>query len=571
MPVHNVSDFDYFLIDNNNNFQSFKTIEEFYEFTDKTGHIVNTLTVINFDYSECLKNTLYITNFKNDFFTEYRYTENINKIEYRLDLSSNIIIPYDKYQNLKKITIFSSRLSSLKYFEGFKSLECLTLHHSKIRKLDGFFPNLKKINLSNNKFELDDSFIDIFPNLTDIVLRECFLTKIPESFSKLSQLTVLNLGNNKLSSLPDSLSNTIEHLNLENNVFTVIPKCIHSLIHLRELDLSDNAIQNITDLMNLKDLRKLYMTNNIIESIAGIEQLIHLEILILDENKIKDVTGIGKLINLKKLVLHSNLIENIDDLVSLTQLKNLHVGHNFIKDVTITKDLVNLEQLNIIDNLVEKLPIYNKLTKLEFIQYHDNLFEKLDKINELILSKLNNVYNDKENVHTTKIQDSVKDSIINLLNDDYSITKEELLKELNEEKIDRFDDIKLFIDDSETYSSDEHTYFSIFMKVWGRIQKSEFKNDLIQRLNEEIDESIHICFVGRLSRLINVLHGFFDDIHINISDNDQISNVIISIQKKYSNQDYDLIQDQMKEEIIRELKARDYSDEIIKEWVENTL
>jgi hypothetical protein len=309
--------------------------------------------------------------------------------------------------------------------------------------------------------------------------------------------------------------------------------------------------------------------NNAIESSSGIEHLIHLETFDLSGNKINDISGIGKLIHLKKLVLHSNLIENIDEISTLTELTILHVSHNFIKDVTVTKDLIHLEQLHFIDNLIEKLPIYNKLTKLESIEYKDNLFEKLDKINEIILSKLQNIYTDSENVHNTAIQNSIKESIVNVMNDNYSITKDELIAELNDEKIDCLHDIQSFIDDSETYSSDEHTYYSIFVKVWGRISKSEHKKDLIQRLNEEINESVSICFVGRISRLINVLYGYFDDVQINISDSEQISNIIVSIQKKYSDKDYEFIRDTMKEEVIRELKARNFSDDIIHEWIDN--
>ena len=37
------------------------------------------------------------------------------------------------------------------------------------------------------------------------------------------------------------------------------------------------------------------------------------------------------------------------------------------------------------------------------------------------------------------------------------------------------------------------------------------------------------CFTGRLSRLINVLNGFYDDIIINIGTNEQIGNIIILI------------------------------------------
>lgn len=40
------------------------------------------------------------------------------------------------------------------------------------------------------------------------------------------------------------------------------------------------------------------------------------------------------------------------------------------------------------------------------------------------------------------------------------------------------------------------------------------------------------CFTGRISRLVNCLVGFYDDIKIIISDSEQIGNIISLIGKK---------------------------------------
>ena len=66
------------------------------------------------------------------------------------------------------------------------------------------------------------------------------------------------------------------------------------------------------------------------------------------------------------------------------------------------------------------------------------------------------------------------------------------------------------------------TWGEVFDRVWNRIQKSSHRNDLIQRLKEEMIESNGMCFTGRFTRLVNVLSGFFDDIQLRISDEDQI-------------------------------------------------
>lgn len=81
-------------------------------------------------------------------------------------------------------------------------------------------------------------------------------------------------------------------------------------------------------------------------------------------------------------------------------------------------------------------------------------------------------------------------------------------------------------------------------------------------------------FTGRLTRLLNVLVGFYrrkapcmfpkgngDDIEIQISDSEQITNIILSLQKKYSG-------DQLRDEFKKELLERQYIETIINEWLE---
>jgi hypothetical protein len=99
--------------------------------------------------------------------------------------------------------------------------------------------------------------------------------------------------------------------------------------------------------------------------------------------------------------------------------------------------------------------------------------------------------------------------------------------------------------------------------VYGRIIGSESQEDLWKRLNEELSESDCKCYTGRLSRLVNVLNGYYLDIRIMISDSEQISNIIISIKKRL------LDEKEIKDECIKELKERGYDEELIGLWVDN--
>ena len=162
-----------------------------------------------------------------------------------------------------------------------------------------------------------------------------------------------------------------------------------------------------------------------------------------------------------------------------------------------------------------------------------------------------------------------KDSIINLLNDKFIITKSDLFEKIINSNIINKDQIIDYLSHDDIHSTLNVTFFDIFIKVYGRIINSEFKDELFKRLDEEMSDAECKCFTGRLTRLVNVLNGYYDDIIIQISSNEQISNIIINIKNKYNLSNEDEISDKIKDEIRQQLKEYDYDDKIINLWVDN--
>ena len=105
-------------------------------------------------------------------------------------------------------------------------------------------------------------------------------------------------------------------------------------------------------------------------------------------------------------------------------------------------------------------------------------------------------------------------------------------------------------------------FYELFVKVLGRIINSEHKNELFKRLNEEmLDGHCSKCFTGRISRLVNVLVGYYDDVFIEISDNEHISSIILKIL------DGNEMTDDHRILIKKELQEVGYDDDIIDEWI----
>jgi Leucine-rich repeat (LRR) protein len=129
------------------------------------------------------------------------------------------------------------------------------------------------------------------------------------------RLTVLNLSNNRLSSLG------IKTVGVDGQLTDTTPPPIPFLI---ELDLSRNNIQHLGDraFAGYPELRHLDLSHNKIRRINGLESSFNLETLSIANNDLRIVGGIGQLHSLQDLDLSHNCISKI---VSLRPL-SMNIG-----------------------------------------------------------------------------------------------------------------------------------------------------------------------------------------------------------------------------------------------------
>jgi hypothetical protein len=89
----------------------------------------------------------------------------------------------------------------------------------------------------------------------------------------------------------------------------------------------------------------------------------------------------------------------------------------------------------------------------------------------------------------------------------------------------------------------------------------ENQKSVLEILNQEMTDSICKCFTGRISRLVNCLSSFSDKVSIQISTNEEISNIIIVLKNKITDT-YEL-----KKAIEMEMTERGYDKETIDIWI----
>lgn len=131
--------------------------------------------------------------------------------------------------------------------------------------------------------------------LTRIDLSDCELTSIPDPVFQLGEcLELLNLGGNKISSLPDSMVvfKKLRILFFAQNNFTHIPKVLGKMTSLYMLSFKSNQLCVIDD-------------ESLSPSICW---------LILTDNDISELpSSIGKLTGLRKLMLAGNRITHLNE------------------------------------------------------------------------------------------------------------------------------------------------------------------------------------------------------------------------------------------------------------------
>jgi hypothetical protein len=93
------------------------------------------------------------------------------------------------------------------------------------------------------------------------------------------------------------------------------------------------------------------------------------------------------------------------------------------------------------------------------------------------------------------------------------------------------------------------------------------KDDLLKILDEETLAGENMCNIGKITRLINVLNGYYEDIIFEISDNEQIGNIVSYLRNKHIAKYGDDNIEILKKEIYDELKSRNIDNKIIEEWI----
>ncbi|KAM3588195.1 uncharacterized protein V6R79_023856 [Siganus canaliculatus] len=169
-----------------------------------------------------------------------------------LDVSHNEISNYFEFQpplNLKEVNFSHNRMTKMSDLSAFFTLSKLDLGYNNFREISGLEQccKLTHLSLAHNKISKING-LDSLP-LRELCLRGNQLDRI-EGLENLKSLRVLDLSLNRINTLC-GLQNLhiLGSLNLEKNLISDVQECkhVHDLLHLRDLNLLGNPLQEQPD------------------------------------------------------------------------------------------------------------------------------------------------------------------------------------------------------------------------------------------------------------------------------------------------------------------------------------
>lgn len=262
--------------------------------------------------------------------------------------------------------------------------------------------NLRVLNISGLKVKEESlNQIATLTKLEALIAKDCGITTLTVGgepvLDKMINLKMLDLSNNKLTSLDSVLSKDnrygqLEELYLNDNQLTDISALCEIGDEVTEIyDSEGNVTDEITTQIVINRapmLRFLILDNNHLDDddMAAFSNFKALKFLSLGNNDITTVSSFKNISTLLELHLQDNNIEDVRDLRYLSNLQSLYLGGNNLRNVyaggtesniAYLRYLTNLEILYLDNNNIEDLDDLQSLNKLKVLNVNNNNIQSL--------------------------------------------------------------------------------------------------------------------------------------------------------------------------------------------------
>ena len=288
---------------------------------------------------------------------------------------------------LESLSLRSNDLVDLSPLSGLASLRTLDLSYNHVVDLSPLsgLSALSWVDLSNNPLR------DISPLSGLTRCRHLFLNYTSVDFDqvhalpcidKLLSLGLAGVGVRNLAGLEKALS--LRRLELRGNGFISDVSALANLAALRQLDLSDNAVENIGPLRGLVRLNSLMLNSNRIADLSPLANMTSLTLLDLRENSIDDLEPLSELVSLQRLYLADNRVSDVSALANMTSMVNLNLSANAIEDLGPLAGLEGMKWLYLNENRIEDVSALADMTDMRTLELSDNAVADIAALTEFV-------------------------------------------------------------------------------------------------------------------------------------------------------------------------------------------
>ncbi len=268
-----------------------------------------------------------------------------------------------------KVPADAADLSDLRHMAFLEKLTLNTGLSGQLSHIAGL-SNLKELVVNDTSVSAEElTVIGRLPSLTKLTMRNCSLS------------TTAGL----------EAADTLTHLDLSSNAIRNITP-LAGLSKLQEVTLAHNALNDLGPLAALTSVTSLDVSYNNLTTLSPLTSLISLKKLIAGNNTVSEISGFEKLTALTEIDLSDNTISSIAAIGSCGELLKINVSNNTLTDISQLSNLNKLTDLNFSNNQVTKLPQFNKDCALVNIDGSNNQLDTLVPLGGL--KKLNNVFMD---------------------------------------------------------------------------------------------------------------------------------------------------------------------------------
>ena len=440
---------------------------------------------------------------------------------------------------LTYIDCSNNEICNINALRGCKLLTTLRCDHNKLTTLCGLegCPDLKNIQCYSNLLTSIEDLAECI-NLEVVICHSNKLGHLKGLESK-AKLTHIDARHNKIETI-EGLAGSValKILQLEINRIRST-RGLGSCPDLQQLTIENNQLSEFV-LEYMPNLKRIICSGNLLTSLEGLAACPALDYLSCSNDRLSSLTGIEGCSALTTIYCRNNLIDSLRPLTSLPKLRRLECENNQLVTLEGIERCRNMRILDCRSNQITSLELVLCLRNLEILRYDNNPIGPITQHLEHFLymveerSKgLSVIYNNDENVMNDAVKKSTYASIKNIMKDP---TPNFSLRDLNGSglsirSIEWLTEACHCTDRQRDYLIN---YRTLLGYIWQRIESSEHKSELIKILGQQISESKDRCLTGRMTRLLSVLMGFYDDIHIAISTSSQIHAAIKVVEKSLS-------------------------------------